>query len=55
MIIWLIYFKNKLVKSNFKFLLFWCDLNCPVPVYTYYKTEIDDNLSEVDEDFFGQA
>ena len=42
-----------MVKSNLqiqKIKLFSCDLSGPVPVYTYHKTEIDDN-SEVDDDF----
>ena len=28
------------------------DLNRPAPVYTYRKTEIDDDFSEVDDDFW---
>ena len=27
-------------------------LTCIVPVYTYHKTEIDDDLIEVDDDFW---
>ena len=50
MIIQLI-FKNELVKIKKKF-NFKCDLSLPVPVYTYHKNEIDDDFSEVDDDFW---